>query len=145
MFPKIMELQMPEQQTELTQEVKASFLFDFEKGDFILQNGNLVKADDVTSLKIWIEKVIRTELGKFLIYEGTEYGTSIDELIGLNLPTAYIESELQREMNESLVKNSMIDSVSDIILARNTSKLTINCTVNLINSTAFEQELSFNV
>jgi hypothetical protein len=145
MFPKIMELQMSEQISEPSQEAKASFLFDFVNGDFILQNGKLVKADNLTSLKIWIEKMIKTELGKFLIYDGTDYGTTINDLIGLNLPASYVESELQRELNEGLVKNPLIESVSNITTKKDGSKLTVACTINLTDSTTFEQELSFDV
>ncbi|MEH7389660.1 DUF2634 domain-containing protein [Bacillus sp. JJ1474] len=147
MFPEIVNIEnipIENNQDELP-EIKPSFLFDFKKGDFVLVNGNPVKVEGIEALKVWIEKTLRTEKYRFKVYEGTDYGTSLEDLIGQNLPPAFVESELQREINESLLRHPIIDSVSNFDLEKNNSNLTVKFTVNLIGGSEFEQELIYNV
>ena len=38
-----------------------SYLFDFTTGDFALRDGKLIECDGIESIKVWIEKILRTE------------------------------------------------------------------------------------
>ena len=38
-----------------------SYLFDFNKGDFVVRDGKLVECDGMDALKVWIEKILKTE------------------------------------------------------------------------------------
>ena len=71
-----------------------SYLFDFENGDFVVRDGNLIECDGIESIKIWIEKILRTEKGRYPIYDNTEYGCHLEDLIIGNSYTAeFIEAE----------------------------------------------------
>ena len=38
-----------------------SYLFDFDTGDFVVRDGKLIECDGLKAVKIWIEKILRTE------------------------------------------------------------------------------------
>lgn len=123
-----------------------SFLYDFTKGDFIYKNGAPVMVNGIEALRVWIEKIIRTEKFKFNVYQSvegnSEYGVSIEDLIGSNLPQGFIESEMKRELTESITKNPYIDELTEWSFEREGSKLTINFTVVLSDETTFEMEVA---
>lgn len=144
MLPKVMELEFDIQQDELTSPpMGKSFLFDFRTGDFVLRDGKPVLADETTALRIWIEKAIRTELDRYAIYEGTGYGIQTEDLIGKSLPYSFVESELRRELTETLTQHPRIQGITDIEMSRDKSWLVVNLRVLLIDSTTFGQEVRF--
>ena len=55
-----------------------TFLFDFNRGDFVLRDGKLVVCDGIEAVKVWIEKIIRTEKNRYSIYVGTQYGCHLE-------------------------------------------------------------------
>lgn len=112
MLPKITELEFDNVDvTEDLPPIGKSFLFDFDKGEFVMRNGKMVELHGVESLKMWIRKVLKTERFRFQIYENVPYGVLLEELIGLNLPRAFIEAEIEREVTESLLLSPYIDRV----------------------------------
>ena len=117
-----------------------SFLFDFNKGDFIYRNGNLVEVSGIEALKIWIEKIIRTERFKFNIYEDVSYGVTIQDLIGSSLPEGFVESELKRELSESILTNPFIDDLLNWEFISEGSTLTIKFDVET-NDELFSMEM----
>lgn len=114
-----------------------AFLYDFTKGDFIYKNGAPVEVTGVEAIRVWIEKVIRTEKFKFTIYQSVEgdidYGTSIEDLIGTSLPQGFVESELKRELTESILKNPFIEELTGWLFEREGSLVTVNFTFILID------------
>ena len=66
MFPETDELVISETTSENTGGTK-SFLYDFSKGDFVIRDGKLVPCDSLEAIKVWIEKIIRTEKNRFPI------------------------------------------------------------------------------
>lgn len=115
--------------------VGKSFLFDFATGDFVVQNGRLVECNGTESIKMWIEKVLRTEKGRFKIYDDTEYGCRLEDLlIGNNYPVSFIESELKREIEEALLQNPQISAVSNFTLERGVNSITVRMEVEMGDS-----------
>ena len=109
---------------------KKSYLYDFTIGDFVVRDGKLVECDGLTAVKIWIEKILRTEKGHFEIYDGTEYGCHLEDLIiGNTYTSAFIESELKREIEDALLQHPDITTVTDFNITRNTNTLTIEMKV----------------
>jgi len=93
-----------------------SSLFDFALGDFVLENGRVVETDDIT---VWIEKIMRTEFGRYKIYEDTPYGIRKEDLIiGMNYSAAFAESELRREVEEALTQHPRITGITNFVLKR---------------------------
>lgn len=125
-----------------------TFLYDFKKGDFVIKDGRLVEVEGKEAIKVWIEKILRTEKFKFEIYkedEGIdEYGVNIKDLIsGKKVPQFFLQSELRREIEEALKKHSEIDRIEDFRVEQELSTLKTFFTVILKDGETFNQEVSF--
>ena len=109
-----------------------SYLFDFTTGDFIVRDGKLIECDGIDAIKVWIEKILRTEKGRYPIYDNTEYGCHLEDLIIGNSYTAeFIEAELKREIKDALKQNPQITSVTNFNITRNTNAVTVTLEVVL--------------
>lgn len=149
MFPKldldniVEELQFEEKKNE-----GKTFLFDFEKGDFVIKDGRLVEVEGKEAIKIWIEKILRTEKFKFEVYKEdeniNEYGTTIKKLIqGKKVPQFFLQSELKREIEEVLKRHSEIDRIEGFRTEQEVATLRIYFTIILKNGETFNQEVNF--
>ena len=109
-----------------------SYMFDFENGDFVVRDGKLIECNDIDAIKVWIEKILRTEKGRYPIYDNTEYGCHLEDLIIGNSYTAeFIEAELKREIEDALKQNPRITSVTNFNITRNTNAITVTLEVVL--------------
>lgn len=103
-----------------------SYLFDFTTGDFVVRDGKIIKCDGIESIKVWIEKILRTEKGRYPIYDNTEYGCRLEDLIiGNSYTTEFIEAELKREIEDALKQNPRITSVTNFKITRNKNAITV--------------------
>lgn len=117
--------------------MKDTFLFDFKKCDFIIKDGNPVTVTGINALKVWIDKILHTQLNRYQIYNGTTYGANIEDLvIGKGYGSAFTASELKREIETALFQNENIYSVSDFEITRNRDILNVTFTVK----TAYGEE-----
>jgi phage baseplate assembly protein W len=133
MFPRTQDL--PDVTNAETVMSGKSFLFDFMAGDFIIRDGKLVECKGIDAIKVWIEKILRTEKGRFRIYNDTDYGCRIEDLlIGSNYPVAFIEAELKREIEDALMQNPNILSVSNFSIERTASGITVSMEVETDDS-----------
>jgi hypothetical protein len=133
MFPKTQDLTVTAAEN-MTASGK-SFLFDFTAGDFVIRDGKLVGCDGIEAIKVWIEKILRTEKGRFKIYDDTDYGGRIEDLlIGSNYPVEFIEAELKREIEDALKQNLNILSVSNFNIERSASGITVRMEVETSDS-----------
>ena len=127
MFPETKEISFASSSERLGTK---SYLFDFDTGDFVVRDGKLIECDGIEAVKVWIEKILRTEKGGFHIYDNTEYGARLEDLIiGNNYSVAFIESELKREIEEALLQNPQIRAVSSIEITREINALTVELEV----------------
>ena len=109
-----------------------SYMFDFENGDFVVRDGKLIECDGISAIKVWIEKILRTEKGRYPIYDNTEYGCHLEDLIIGNSYTAeFIEAELKREIEDALKQNPRITSVTNFKISRNKNAITVTLEVVL--------------
>lgn len=109
-----------------------TYRFDFTAGDFVVRDGKLAECDGLEAIKVWIEKILRTEKDRFHIYFGTEYGCRLEDLIiGSSYSTAFVEAELKREIEEAMLQNPCISSVSIFKITRSASDVTIEMEVTL--------------
>lgn len=109
-----------------------SYMFDFTTGDFVVRDGKLIECDGISAIKVWIEKILRTEKGRYPIYDNTEYGCHLEDLIIGNSYTAeFIEAELKREIEDALKQNPRITSVTNFNITRNTNAITVTLEVVL--------------
>ena len=113
--------------------MKDTFLYDFKDCDFVMEDGDPIKVSGIKALKVWITKILHTQLNRYQIYAGTSYGANIEDLvIGKGYSTAFIQSELKREIETALLQNEDIEYVSDFVLTREKDKLDISFTVGTV-------------
>ena len=110
--------------------MKKTFDFDFKAGEFIMKNGNPVVLSGIDALKLWIQKCIRTQLNRYSIYMGKQYGANIEDLvIGKSYGIDFVESELRREIETALLQNEDIQSMSSFSIKKTGSTLNISLTL----------------
>lgn len=110
--------------------MKKTFDFDFKAGEFRMKNGNPVVLTGIDALKLWIQKCIRTQLNRYSIYKGRQYGANIEDLVfGKSYNFDFAESELRREIESALLQNEDIQSMSSFSVERVGSTLDISFTL----------------
>lgn len=110
--------------------MKKAFDFDFKAGEFRMKNGNPVVLSGIDALKLWIQKCIRTQLNRYSIYKGKQYGANIEDLvIGKSYNFDFAESELRREIEMALLQNEDIQSMSSFSVKKTGSTLDISLTL----------------
>lgn len=113
--------------------MKDTFLYDFKACDFVMENGDPVTVSGIDALKVWITKMLHTQLNRYDIYAGTSYGANIEDLvIGKGYSAAFIQSELKREIETALLQNTDIEYVSDFTLTKEQDKLDISFTIGTV-------------
>ena len=130
MFPKSTDI-MISNETKSSSGTK-SYLFDFDRGDFVVRDGKLIECDGIGAIKVWIEKILRTEKGRYTIYADTEYGCHLEDLIiGNSYTVEFIEAELKREIEDALKQNLQITSVTNVQITRSKNSITVTLEVVL--------------
>lgn len=113
--------------------MKDTFLYDFKACDFVMEDGNPVTVSGVDALKVWIEKILRTQLNRYEIYTDTGYGANIEDLvIGKGYSTAFVQSELKREIETALLRNEDITEIKSISLSREKDLLTVEIALETV-------------
>jgi len=136
MFPQTQSTINVQTQTEINNGTK-TYLFDFDKGDFVIRDGKLIECDGIEAIKVWIEKILRTEKGRFKIYDNTEYGCHLEDLIiGNSYTPEFIEAELKREIEDALLLNSQITSVTNFKISREKNSLIVEMEVHILDAGA---------
>lgn len=145
MLPKIAELQFKTTDSSGLPNIGKSFLFDFNTGDFVLKDGRLVEVLGIEAVKVWIEKILRTEKYRYKVYERedkNEYGVVLEDLVvGNNFPKVFVESELKREITKALTRHPIIKSLTDWKIEKKNPTLNISFKVNLLDGNDFTQEV----
>lgn len=110
--------------------MKKTFDFDFKAGEFRMKNGNPVVLSGIDALKLWMQKCIRTQLNRYSIYKGRQYGANVEDLVfGKSYNFDFAESELRREIETALLQNEDIQSMSSFSVKKTGSTLDISLTL----------------
>jgi len=105
-----------QQQTEPAPKYGKSWLFDFKKGDFVLDGaGRVVEADGHTAWVQWCIKTILTQRFAYVIYS-SDYGTELEEAQKQPDRKA-VEIELERAITEALLVDPRTEMVKDFVLS----------------------------
>lgn len=119
------------------QKLGRCFLFDFEKGEYVVKDGKLVEiTDDVEKIKQWIRSILQTYKDKFKVYKDTNFYCNIEDLRGEKLDD-FIMSELSREITESLLNHRYIKNVTNFSFEQIRLTVTISFSVTLITGDVF--------
>jgi hypothetical protein len=115
-----------------------SLKFDFETGDFVTKDGKVQTVTGIDAVKLWIQKILKTEKNKYKIYNtdnAEKYGIKLLELITGKYPIAYKQAQVETVITEALLKNSDIRSVNNFTFVRDKRLLNVSFTVNTVYGT----------
>lgn len=105
--------------------------FDFDTGQLKTNGGQYFYVDKNEAIKVWIWKALFSSRYTYLAYS-TDYGNEIYTLIGRYLSNELLYSELRRMIEEALLCNPYITSLSDFDITREGSKVICNFSVNTV-------------
>ena len=118
---------------EAEEKPKKEVLFDFEKGDFILDEfkRSVTTTDKKEIIKQWLLKLFRTYRNRFKIYIGDReaFGLIWEEYIG-QIP--YIDlalSEIERDIKETVLIHRFILSLKNVKVEFEDDDLNVSFTV----------------
>ena len=111
-----------------------SFLFDFDKGDFVLSSGKTQIIEGEQALKCWIKKALRTEKFKYKIYKMIDdtYGIELNKYLHSDLPTGVIYAGIQSSITEMLLQHPDITAVMSFEFVRNPKSLSVSFVISSI-------------
>lgn len=112
-----------------------SFAFDYAAKRFVLSDGAVQECSSMDAIQQWIHLALITQPGSADIYgitDGVAFGVSSYDLLGKrNLPTDFIQSEIERQIRETCTLNPAIESVDCFKFQRSTNRtLQVSFTVH---------------
>lgn len=120
-----------ELQTTVELPVFRELAFDFETKQLKTRGGQYYYVEKNEAIKIWCWKTLFTPRYVHLAY-GVNYGNEIYTLIGRYLDKQILLSELRRMIEEALLCNPYITSLTDFDITQEGSKVTCNYSVNTL-------------
>jgi hypothetical protein len=121
-----------------TTELGRVFLFDSVSGNHVLLDGKFVEATDIEAVEQWTRLVITTEKGKYRVYDD-DFGMELEQFKGRrDIPEAFVRAEIERQLEEQLLKHVLIEAVSDVTVEVTDGCYLITCTLTV---TGYEDSL----
>ena len=118
-------------------------LFDFEKGEFVFSpGGNIQLVTGIEELKNQIRKAMHTPLGRYKIYDGSGWGTRIEDVvIGKNLPREYKLAEVERCIRETIENLYGVERVDGFNVKQSGDVLTVKYNLHTIFGKVEDEEV----
>lgn len=118
-------------QTELELPVFKELAFDFMTGQLKTRGGQYYYVEKNEAIKVWIWKALFSSRFSYLGYS-TDYGNEIYTLIGRYLNKDLLYSELRRMIEEALLCNPYITSLTDFDISQKGAKVECLFSVNTL-------------
>ena len=113
--------------------MKNTYNFDFNQGEFVMSGGDVAVLAGVDALRLWIDKTIRTQFGRYSIYDGKNYGGNIEDLIiGKSYGFDFVESELKREIETALLRHEDILGMDKFSVVKRGTVLEVSFTLKTV-------------
>lgn len=113
--------------------MKNTYNFDFKQGEFILNNGSVSVLTGIDALRLWIDKTLHTQTGRYSIYSSKNYGANIEDLIiGKSYGFDFIASELKREIETALLQHEDILSINNFTVQKSGTVLEVSFTLKTV-------------
>lgn len=123
------------EQTEVNTEVELPIFrelaFDFDTKQLKTRGGHYFYVEKNEAIKVWIYKALFSSRYTYLSYS-TNYGNEIYTLIGRYLEKKLLYSELKRMLEEALLVNPYITSLTDFDITQEGARVICNFSVNTI-------------
>lgn len=103
-------------------------LFDFSSGSYVIRDGKIVECSQEEAVRQWVGFLVKTAAEKFPVYDGTEFGTYIENYIGYK-DVGFVASEIKREVEEKALLNRAIKAIEDFEAEKEGSRLHVTLTV----------------
>ena len=120
--------------TASTKEIGKVFLTDYTANNqarIVIENGKPKKAETVKDkIKEYIQVLLRTELDKFHIYQGKNFGMTYFKYRGQKVPQSFILSNMKTEIENNLKRISLVDSITNFKTVL--SEITVNVSFDVI-------------
>lgn len=117
--------------TEIELPVFKELAFDFDTNQLKTRGGQYYYVEKNEAIKVWIWKALFSSRYTYLAYS-TNYGNEIYTLIGRYLEKKLLYSELKRMLEEALLCNPYITSLTDFDITQEGAKVICNFSVNTI-------------
>ena len=111
--------------------------FDFQTGQLKMRGGQYYYVEKNEALKVWIWKALHASRFSYLAYS-TNYGNEINTLIGRYLAKQLLYSELKRLIEEALLCNPYITSLTNFEVEQKGAEVFCNFEVNTIYGSVAE-------
>lgn len=130
-FPFVMDMEDETYDEDEELEEFRELAYDFENNCLLTKGGKYYYVKENEALKIWIFKALKTKRYVYPAYT-PDYGTEIDEVIGMVDDTEITESEIERHITETLMVNPYIQELSNFEFEHNFGKVLVTFDVETI-------------
>lgn len=108
--------------------------YDFETGQLLTHGGHYYEVEKNEALKVWIWKALKSSRYTYLAFS-SNYGNELYTLIGRYLEKELLHSEIKRIIEETLLCNPYIISITNFKCEQKGSKVECEFEVNTIYGT----------
>lgn len=116
--------------TSTTPELLKEYAWDFDTGEILVdENGNFTIVEGLEAVEVQCWLALQIQRNRYLIYY-SGIGNNLKSLIGKS--SAYVNKNIQSLLDEALVDNTYVTSISDITCTLEDDAMTIEFTVNSI-------------
>ncbi len=145
MFPEIdIEVEededVEEEETLQSTTIGRTPLYNFETGRYEVKDGKIIECTQEEAVRQWVGFLVKTFVGKYRVYDNTDFGTYIENYIG-EKNKGFVLSEIKRELEEKAEDNRAIEEITDIEGTVKSEKLTISLTIVMTDETEVEVEV----
>lgn len=116
-----------------------SYKFDFDKNQFVIEDGKPVELSTVDAIKQWITLCLKTQFEEFKSYYFTNFGVDTGTLFGLKKKD-YKIGRVEEEIANALLQNEYITNVTNFSESYDKNTITINFDVYLKDGTSISDE-----
>lgn len=145
MFPEVdMEIEeeedVEEEETLQSTTIGRTPLFNFSTGKYEIKDGKIIECTQEEAVRQWVGFLVKTFVGKYRVYDNTDFGTYIENYIG-EKNKGFVLSEIKRELEEKAEDNRAIEEIADIEGKTKGDKMTISLTIVMTDKTEVEVEV----
>ena len=139
MFPEIdMEIEeeedVEEEGTLQSTTIGRTPLFNFSTGKYEIKDGKIIECTQEEAVRQWVGFLVKTFMGKYRVYDNTDFGTYIENYIG-EKNRGFVLSEIKRELEEKAEDNRAIEEITDIEGKAKGDRMTISLTIVTVSYT----------
>ena len=146
-IPKISELEYISEK-EINQEItrrKNSFLYDYDKQEFIKEGSKFRKSSNIDSVRDWIQRNTLTLLDTWGVLKkyNSEFGSLFQGMIGESFDPTYTETMIKKECKTRFEKHPEIVSIENVNVKFSDTGAYISYTALLLDDITMEGEVYF--